>query len=158
MANFRICLHLFIPFSGHPWLGDTFVGSGRPLAILTLKNKRHQEAGDWARDPCHLPALAATGRAHTAKAGKKRVKSKEQQAFREGKKGSVYHRTEPTGDREGLSAAAHTGAPEGRWHGRHGQRQATRTGSSRKVKHPPRAPAGARPRPIKPSPGQPARC
>lgn len=75
-----------------------------------------------------------------------------------GKKGPVYHRTEPTGDREGLGAAAHTGAPEGRWHGRHGQRQAARTGSSRKVKHRLRAPAGARPRPINAAPGQPAPC
>lgn len=41
------------------------------------KKPKHQEAGDRARGPCHLPALAATGRAGTAKAGKRRVKSKE---------------------------------------------------------------------------------
>lgn len=90
--KFSICLHLFINFSGQPWLKDVFLvcaGSGSLLGILT--KERNQEAGARAQDPSHLLALTSTERL-TLKEGEKGVTSHE-----EGRgKGPVCVRSRPT--------------------------------------------------------------
>lgn len=90
--KFSVCLHLFINFSGQPWLKDVFLvcaGSGSLLGILT--KERNQEAGARAQDPSHLLALTSTERL-TLKEGEKGVTSHE-----EGRgKGPVCVRSRPT--------------------------------------------------------------
>lgn len=90
MANFRVCRHLFIPFSGQPWLGDTFVGSGRPLATLALKKTQTPGSRRQGKGSLPPPRPGSDGKSRHSKGRKKAGQIKRTLSLQGGEKKARY--------------------------------------------------------------------